>query len=112
MPLIMVAHMTLARFDPAFSITEPEARKLATAWAGWRVHYGAGIIDPKTVALFVLVGTLAEVELPRVTAMAGRRAAARTAARMAKAQTGNPAAPYQMPPGNVVPMPGMPGLAP
>jgi hypothetical protein len=107
--------MTLTRFDPRWTITESEARKLATAWGNWRQHYSASPLDPKTVALLLLVGVLWEVEGTRLLGMAqdraAKRAAAKTAATMAAG--GNPAAPldpaYTMPVSNVVPMQGYPG---
>lgn len=82
----MLVHALGARIFPELAIREDEAFELAKAYVGWRKHYSdVSIVDPKTEALFAFLVVLAVVEGPRISRVTTRRAAQKSAAKIAKA---------------------------
>jgi len=73
-PFIMMFHMTAAARFPEMAMQQAEADQLAAAIAGYMKHTKVRV-NPKTQALFTLLGTAAVIEGTRVMAIGRRKAA-------------------------------------
>lgn len=95
----MLAHMVLANVAGHELIcTEDEALRIATAWVGFRRHYGGMGFDPKHQAIAALAIAVVSVEAPKLRNRMARRKAE------AEAEQVNEAARNLAPGGTVVPL--------